>query len=284
MLYVDRAKGESIKLRNNTTTNITLSHMAELAAEYVNDPFIISRAQELLRFSDPVQAVFDYVYGAAVYREDKEKQNLKTPFRLMSDKTANCVQYSIFISSLLSAMGIKHYFRSVDQSGDGDFTHVYVKTMSGQTLDATLGQPDNDLATFWNRNPKGFYNKEVEFVTKIDKMPELVLLNSPDYNGYASSVMNQEVTQQSTGFSFNPLNIVSSFLGGLSCYDQCGVTHPWPTEGSRAKKEECRDLCRIAAHPPPPNRSETFYCTVDNGRCCGCRWNRNLFSNQKLNG
>jgi len=258
VFYENKPNGSRVKLLGKTNTAKTLANMKSFSKEFSKDKFIKARAKDLLEFYHPVKGVFDYVYNSAVFKEEFGIQNLKRPSRLMTQRTANCVQYSTFISALLTAMNIPHYFRAIDD-GVGHFNHVYIVTFNGIVLDCVIGQPKGKKATFLNRPKKGQYNSEVSYYEKIDLMAELYLLNGiNDYNGKSIN-MNGCGCSGCGGNVINGAGIPMELLIPLTgiatnitddlfnCHNTCSFLHPFSADSKAA----CQDDCNKEAPKPP---------------------------------
>ncbi len=101
--------------------------------------------------------IFNYLLRNVKYLEDpRGVQWIKTPARLLKDRTGDCKSMSIFIASCLRNLNIPHYFRFVSFSRfSADPTHVYVvAVIDGKEL-------------FLDAVTKKF-NYQVPFVTKYD--------------------------------------------------------------------------------------------------------------------
>lgn len=222
MLYLrdNLSEGNAIKISDNTTTAKTMAYMIKVANHYAKDPFILSKAAEFMGANDPIRAVFDFAYSSAVHRNDESIQFIKTPLRTIDSGQANCVSYSVLISSLLSAMQIPHYFRAVDISGDG-FKHIYIKTKSDITLDCTSGQAQDDTDTQFNRSPTGNFNKEVQFLKRLDQMPELYILNGSRVADVRKSAN------------------IANVMNGVGCNLGCDIQHPTDFFA----REQCKETC-----------------------------------------
>lgn len=179
----------------DATHEDTIFFMREYALEFSTEDWAKRLALEFLQHDDPIKSIFDYVYNIGVFKNDYKDQIIKTHNRAKKDGTLNCVQYSVLIGALLTAINEPFYFRAVDTDGEG-FSHIYVKTTKGLTLDATLGQPINDNATFENRPKVGQFNIEYPYIKKLDTMGKSVILlngrrsGSRNLNGFACSVLH----------------------------------------------------------------------------------------------
>lgn len=106
-------------------------------------------------------AIYNYLLQNVRYKEDPNgEQWIKTPARLIADKTGDCKSYSIFLASCLKSLGIKHCFRFVAYA-PGDYTHVYVIAFDEQQQPILI-----DAVAYVQR--KTPFNNEVKFHHKKD--------------------------------------------------------------------------------------------------------------------
>jgi len=109
--------------------------------------------------------IHDFLFNHIQYNIDVYDQNLKSPACSWQtrSKGADCKSFSIFASTILWNLGIKHYLRRVKQPSiyPDSFTHVYVVIPKDQRT---------------GRQDGGYYvidatlriNKEVDFIQKDD--------------------------------------------------------------------------------------------------------------------
>lgn len=89
--------------------------------------------------------LWNFLYHHVQYTTDHPlREQLRTPLRTWRDraKGVDCDCYSIFISSVLTNLGIPHQFR-IAAYGGSDFQHVYVVVPNGKnyiTIDPVLNQ------------------------------------------------------------------------------------------------------------------------------------------------
>ena len=138
---------------------------------------------------DTANSIYAFLYNHIQYELDGKRQNLKSPTCAWATRKqgADCKSYSIFASTILINLGIKHYFRRVKQPGmlPDKWTHVYVIV-------------PKDQKSLKVNNPEDYYlidatvhdNKEVRFTQKSDTLMSKVSLphyglQSPAIHGLA---------------------------------------------------------------------------------------------------
>lgn len=136
-------------------------------------PLFIGRTLE-----ETVNNIYNFLYNHIQYEADGAEQQLRSPACtwVQRKEGVDCKSFSVFASSILSNLGIKHFIRQIRQPYffPEEFTHVYVVVPQNQNkiensatfvLDATKHQ-----------------NVESEYLEKVDlKMTKLshIGLNAP---------------------------------------------------------------------------------------------------------
>jgi hypothetical protein len=111
--------------------------------------------------------IFDFVYGHIQYTLDKDGvEQLRRPARAWSDRKrgVDCDCYSIFISSILTNLGIGHYLRMTKYNGKPDFQHIYIVVPKKNGTDLT-----NKASYYTIDCVLDNFNQEVPFSGKHDK-------------------------------------------------------------------------------------------------------------------
>ncbi|MCH2197096.1 hypothetical protein, partial [Kordia sp.] len=75
-----------------------------------------------------VEKIHHFLYNHIQYKKDGNLQDLRAPYCIWSSRKSgtDCKSYSIFASTILINLNIKHYIRRVIYHGDNVNTHVYV--------------------------------------------------------------------------------------------------------------------------------------------------------------
>ena len=130
---------------------------------------------------ETIDNIYRFLYDHVQYQADGALQQLRSPAcTWASRKTGtDCKSFSVFASSILSNLGIKHFIRQVRQPYfyPEEFTHVYVvvpKDQSKETYSST--------APTFVLDATRHQNTEVQYLEKSDLyMPQLmhVGLNAP---------------------------------------------------------------------------------------------------------
>jgi hypothetical protein len=112
--------------------------------------------------------IWNFLYNHIQYKKDiATREQLRQPIRSWKDRKSgiDCDCYAIFVSSILTNLGIEHAFRMAGYNG-GDFQHVYVVVKRGKTI--TI---DPVLDSF---------NEEAPYTKKHDlNMAKITMLSGP---------------------------------------------------------------------------------------------------------
>jgi hypothetical protein len=111
----------------------------------------------------------NFAYNIATFKPDlPPTQNLKTPKRLIEDKEANCVQYTILIGSLAKANNDQVKLKIVQMPGTNFFGHIY-PIINGQPIDIVPLQAQDGSEKYKR-------GKEYRYIQPIEKKFEKCLI------------------------------------------------------------------------------------------------------------
>lgn len=137
-------------LSYNGDTYDTIKHMRKIVADTLADT---KKIAPLLKGADlraTCKKIFDFLYRHVQYHPDHpSKEQLRSPSRTWEDrkKGVDCDCYSIFISSVLTNLGIPHFFRKTGYNAKRGFQHIYV--IVPKRRGANLDRP----ADYWTIDP-----------------------------------------------------------------------------------------------------------------------------------
>lgn len=122
--------------------------MIEVINQCANDPEIIELARTIEKYnlsSEQIATVLlNFAYRNIYYQADPPtSQQIKTPFRALHDAKGNCVDYSVFIASVLKALHKKPILRIAQIGQQSGFTHVYI-VFDGIVIDPVIFQSEDD--------------------------------------------------------------------------------------------------------------------------------------------
>lgn len=171
--FTDQVEGNEIELRADGDAYDTLKLMKSLVSKTKSQTKDISKVLKGKSLDETCGNLWKFLYNHVQYKKDNPlREQLRTPARTWKDRKAgvDCDCYSIFISSVLSNLGIPHCYRMAGY--DGDFQHVYVVVpKDGKTLTSRAGYLVIDPVV-------NQYNYEAPFSKKHDhKMPQVTMLN-----------------------------------------------------------------------------------------------------------
>lgn len=155
-------------------TSFGMQQMKELAKKYQYQTAELAKQLRKPTISQTVSNVYEFLYDHLQYQLDGYDQQLRSPACSWQQRQTgiDCKSYSVFASTILLNLGIKHYFRKIKQPtyNPEAWSHVYVIVPDGENyyvIDGTLHQ-----------------NIEVPFVEKEDLLMEANLnyyaLNAPN--------------------------------------------------------------------------------------------------------
>ena len=116
-------------LSYNGTTYDTIGFMKDIVLKTLSDTAKIAPVLRGNTLEKTLANIFDFIYQHIQYKPDSPtEEQLRRPARSWNDRWTgvDCDCYSIFISSILTNLGIPHYFRKTKYSGRSYFQHIYV--------------------------------------------------------------------------------------------------------------------------------------------------------------
>ena len=111
-----------------------------------------------------LEAVFNYAFNNARYFPDPpNRQQIRTPMRLLKDRYGNCVDYSVFIGTLLKLLNIPCSLKMVKFARNENYSHIYIitQTLPAIVLDPVIGQDQDGSELLKGKSKRtSFFNKE----------------------------------------------------------------------------------------------------------------------------
>lgn len=105
----------------------TVGYCEKIVRKTLNDTRKIAPLLKGSTLQATCNNVFRFIYDHIQYEEDKPNvEQLRRPARTWADRKGDCDCMSIFASSILTNLGIPHYFRIVKMHGRSWFQHIYV--------------------------------------------------------------------------------------------------------------------------------------------------------------
>jgi len=134
---------------------------------------------------ETVNNIYQFLYDHVQYTADGPLQQLRSPACTWAQRKegVDCKSYSVFASSILSNLGIKHFIRQIRQAYfyPEEFTHVYIVV----PVDQTVSKYQKNTPTYVLDATK-HQNTESNYLEKADvHMVNLknIGLNAPQQNG-----------------------------------------------------------------------------------------------------
>lgn len=159
--FLGGVEGKEITLVPNGSVSDTVEQMKKIVkatlAQTKNIAPVLKGSSRL----ETARNLWNFLYGHVQYTKDNPlREQLRTPARTWQDRArgVDCDCYAIFISSVLTNLGIPHFFRIAAYNG-GDFQHVYVVVPDGKEIII-----DPVLNTFNSEHP---YSKKKDFNMRV---------------------------------------------------------------------------------------------------------------------
>jgi hypothetical protein len=151
----------------------TLKIIDKIAKEEQKHPFIKQAVQKYKLDQSPesIERIFKAIYKLIkFYPDPANTQYIRTVNRQLKDKRGNCVDYTLFLTSFLRALGVPHSIRMVqtDKHASG-FNHIYIVLDNGTPLDLVIGQDQNGLEPLKEKRNAPMMGIQVPFERKYDK-------------------------------------------------------------------------------------------------------------------
>ena len=170
-----RLKNKEILLSPNANQHVTLREIDKTATDESLHPFVTSSVNKygLKNDLESIKKVFNAAFNVATFFPDPEgQQYIRTVNRTLKDRRANCVDYTVFVSAFLRAMGVPHIIRMVsfDQNNPKGYQHIYPLTINGVALDVVYGQDQFGGEALKDPDErKSHFNHEVPYYGNFDK-------------------------------------------------------------------------------------------------------------------
>lgn len=139
----------------------------------LEDPQIIDIAKSLQAISSSDEELYqnlaNFVFKSAYFEADPpNEQRIRTAKRLLQDSRANCVDYTVFICTVLAALNKPCLMRAVVLPGQNYFGHIY--PVSGDVPIDVVPQQDQEGKEFYLRDLGQFpkIGTEIEYEYKLD--------------------------------------------------------------------------------------------------------------------
>ena len=179
-------------------TTFGLQQMKHWATKYQYQTKQIAEVLKKKTLPETILTIKQFLYDHLQYSADSWDQNLRSPYCSWSSKKSDCKSYSIFASTILLNIGVKHSFRKITQPNSPDkWSHVYVVVNYNNKeyiIDGTVP-----------------YNYEVAKVKKEDLFMESKL----NYYGLNAAFSNATVVNKKTYQIAEALEGFNAFLDSL---------------------------------------------------------------------
>jgi hypothetical protein len=159
-------------IKRNANQFDTIRTMKDVAYQSAKNPYFkyLIKKHNLKDDIPSIKKVFDYAFFNTRFKKDLPKvQQIRSGIRSLRDKTANCVDYCILLSSFLLNLGVGHSFRMVSTRPNENFSHIYLVLEDGTPLDCVIGQNQDGKEQYKSNNErKNFFGMEIPYYNKYD--------------------------------------------------------------------------------------------------------------------
>lgn len=267
----------------NGMTGFSVNQMQNIIEQNQNQTSKVAAKLKKSSLKHTVDAIHDFLYYHFQYKADQEDQLLRSPACSWHDRHngIDCKSYSIFASSLLLNLGIKHYLRRIKQPGYAptEYTHVYVVVPQDQksghlqnryyVIDATLknnvepaytaksdlpmlphyglNAPHGQGLGFSTGDIKGLFSGQWSFNciggTYDKRTLDTAANNVPPFFANAALAINTAV-QNNT----NVAQAVNQFLINAQTFQHhadIAANHNWNSSCSRSATREIRNIANL---------------------------------------
>lgn len=122
----EKQKNKNI-INEDGSVDDTVAYCEKIVKSTLNDTKKIAHIFRHKTLEQTCNVIFNFIYDHIKYEEDKPNvEQLRRPARAWEDRTGDCDCMSIFASSILTNLGIKHSFRIVKMYGRSWYQHIYV--------------------------------------------------------------------------------------------------------------------------------------------------------------
>jgi len=229
-------KTVTVKQRNATTGD-ALQTIIDVIRLCENDPLAADIANMLrLEGGDFFKNLYTFAYKSAYFeRNPPDHQRVRTLRRFIADGRASCVDYTVFIASVLLAAGYPVDVKLVSVDGKS-FGHIY-PVADGVVLDCVYGQDETGREEITRPvNSSGRYNQECQhFQSKSNILHpmKLSILNGTNTIDATTSIIDGLSTincSEPTGTRARVGDIPVVSAGGMWCPAKINGVELWDIE------------------------------------------------------
>lgn len=134
--YIDKPSNQNQNLDKGNTFH-TVNMMKLWATKHYKQVERLAQIIQKPTLEETCSNIHGFLYSYIQYEIDKTLQNLRSPANSWANRALgiDCKSYSIFASSILLNLGIKHYIRQIKQVSfnPDSFSHVYIVVPIDQT-------------------------------------------------------------------------------------------------------------------------------------------------------
>lgn len=179
--YFQKADGNNDLIKRHSTLQDTITFLPDAIIKTYKQTALIAPLFRGISIKETCKNIWNWVYTHINYeKDDLGKEQIRSPRRSFADRFrgVDCDDYTVFISSILCNLNIKHTLRVAKYSVKNGFQHIYPVVPIGNgnyiTVDCVVDK----------------FNYEVPFIEKIDKPMDLEFLDGIDGIDDADTKLN----------------------------------------------------------------------------------------------
>lgn len=167
-------RGQRRQHKRRANQHDTIQAMRMVARESAREPYFkkLVKKYNLNGDRNSLERIFNFAFFNTYFQGDNPKiQTIRSGVRSIIDQRANCVDYSILLSSFLINMQVPHSFRmiSIDPKHPNNFAHIYVILADGTVLDCVIGQDQTGKEYLKDRDERDpHFRFEAPYLRKSD--------------------------------------------------------------------------------------------------------------------
>ena len=163
------AKGNDKTVRRFATVNDTVSFIPKVVRDTLWHTEGIARRLKGVNVYDTCKKIWQFVYDHIQYKKDRTGyEQVRSPARVWQDRSSgvDCDCYSVFISSILTNLGIRHVLR-ITKYSKNYFQHIYPVVPHGSrhiTIDCVTDRFDYEVPY----SEKKDYSMDLQYLDGFD--------------------------------------------------------------------------------------------------------------------
>ncbi|HJV19394.1 MAG TPA: hypothetical protein VJ552_05895 [Sediminibacterium sp.] len=182
--YYDRffptAKGEDITIKKQALLNDTMKLIPEIVRKTKWQTAALAKELLLGSVEDTCRNIWEFVFGHIQYHKDRPGyEQVRSPARTWADRFSgvDCDCYAVFISTILSNLGIPHLLR-ITKYYQNTFQHIYPVAVLDNGREIVLDCVTTEFDYEVPYSEKKDYHMELQYLNGLGCRPTAVKRNA----------------------------------------------------------------------------------------------------------